>query len=55
MITKDFEYPYDGTKLIRSIRNIDYERIYLRPKEWYDLFGVTVLFGREVMEISHKV
>jgi len=55
MITKDFEYPYDRTKLYRSIRNLDYDKVYLRPKEWYDLFGVTILFGREVTEISHKV
>lgn len=48
MITTDFEYPYDRTKLYKSIRNLDYEKLYLRPKEWYDLFGVTILFGREV-------
>jgi len=54
MITTDFEYPYDRTKLYKSIRNLDYEKLYLRPKEWYDLFGVTILFGREVAEISHK-
>lgn len=55
MITKSFDYPYDSTKLIGSIRDIDYEQLSLRTKDWYDLFGVTVLFGREVTEISHKV
>ena len=55
LISTDIEYPYDKAKLQSSIRNLDYDKLALRTPDWYDLYGVTLLFGREVTEISHKV
>lgn len=55
LITVDHDYPYDKTKLTKSIKDLKYSELDLRPPEWYDMYGVTMLFGREVTDIRAKV
>lgn len=55
MVTTDHDFPYDKTQLTKSIRDLDYSALDLRVPVWYEMFGVTMLFGRQVTKIKNKV
>ncbi len=54
MISKDTKLPYDKTKLTKSFKDVDYEDLLLRDRDWYKDNGVTYLLGREVMHVDNK-
>ena len=55
IVTKEYQLPYDKTRLSKEIKNLDYNDLLLRDNQWFEQNGVKIMFGRECIEIDKTV